>query len=151
MKQKFVYGMIFTSGVLVLLGVFFSFDYLKYHPNTDDAYIDAIHVQVSSKIAGEVMVLNVAEGQYVNKGDLLFQIDPKSYELELAAAQAKLKIAQNKLNSEKSALLSASNEIARAKAQLVLARKKAEATQPLVEKRYLARIEGDRSEMRSEE
>ena len=36
-------------------------------------------VQVKSQIAGELMTVRFVEGSDVNKNDLLFEIDPRSY------------------------------------------------------------------------
>ena len=45
-------------------------------------------VQIKSQIAGELISVNFAEGQNVNKGDLLFRIDPRPYQDALLQAQA---------------------------------------------------------------
>ena len=45
-------------------------------------------VQIKSQIAGELTQVHFTEGQNVNKGDLLFQIDPRPYEDALRQAQA---------------------------------------------------------------
>ncbi|MBI5739913.1 MAG: efflux RND transporter periplasmic adaptor subunit [Nitrospirae bacterium] len=47
-------------------------------------------VEVKSRVAGELLRVNFREGQDVNKGDLLFSIDPRPYENELAKALAQL-------------------------------------------------------------
>src|SRR4051812_40850903 len=36
-------------------------------------------VQIKSKVAGELTAVKFAEGANVNKGDLLFEIDPRPY------------------------------------------------------------------------
>src|SRR6185436_18524101 len=47
-------------------------------------------VQVKSQIAGELMTARFVEGSDVNKGDLLFEIDPRSYREALRQAEANL-------------------------------------------------------------
>ncbi len=47
-------------------------------------------VQVKSQIGGELMQVRFAEGSDVNKGDLLFEIDPRPYREALRQAEAAL-------------------------------------------------------------
>ena len=45
-------------------------------------------VAVRAQVGGELMRVHITEGQEVKKGDLLFTIDPRTYEAALANAQA---------------------------------------------------------------
>jgi len=47
-------------------------------------------VQIKSQIAGELLTVHFVEGEDVNKGDLLFKIDPRPYEEALRQAEAAL-------------------------------------------------------------
>ena len=47
-------------------------------------------VAIKSRVGGDLIRVIFHEGQDVNKGDLLFAIDPRSYEIALEAAQANL-------------------------------------------------------------
>jgi multidrug efflux system membrane fusion protein len=47
-------------------------------------------VAVKARVGGELLSVNFREGQYVNKGELLFTIDPQTYRTALEAAQANL-------------------------------------------------------------
>jgi multidrug efflux system membrane fusion protein len=51
--------------------------------------IDAT-VQVKSRVEGQVLQADFAEGQMVRKGDLLFRIDPLQYEAQVKQAEAAL-------------------------------------------------------------
>ena len=48
------------------------------------------NVDINSKITGRIVKLYVDENQHVNKGDLLMQLDPTSYEAAKEQAEAKL-------------------------------------------------------------
>ena len=65
---------------------------------TDDAYVGAQKVLITPDISGKVEKIVVREGQHVNEGDELFEIDPVPFELALQQAQSIL--AQQKTNYE---------------------------------------------------
>ena len=46
---------------------------------TSDAYVQALNVSISPEVSGQVTQVFVKEGQLVQKGDKLFQIDPSPY------------------------------------------------------------------------
>lgn len=48
------------------------------------------NVSIKAKVGGELKRVHFNEGQEVNKGDLLFTIDPQPYEIALGSAQANL-------------------------------------------------------------
>ncbi|MFT0859703.1 HlyD family secretion protein [Ancylobacter sp. G4_0304] len=58
--------------------------------STDDAYIRAAKLMVSTDVSGLVSEVAVHEGQTVKAGDELFRIDPRQYEIALRNAQANL-------------------------------------------------------------
>jgi membrane fusion protein, multidrug efflux system len=58
--------------------------------STDDAYVNARIVQVSSLVMGQVVDVPIHENQYVHKGDVLFEIDRRPLEAQLRQAQANL-------------------------------------------------------------
>lgn len=55
-------------------------------------------VEVRAQAGGILLKRNYVEGQEVKAGDILFEIDPKPYEAELAVAEARLKQAQARLS-----------------------------------------------------
>ena len=44
--------------------------------STDDAYVEANKLLVSTDVSGLVQDVDVKEGQFVHKGDILFRLDP---------------------------------------------------------------------------
>ena len=54
----------------------------------DDAYVRAAKLAVSTDVAGIVAGVDVKEGQRVKKGDVLFRLDPKPFQIALAGAKA---------------------------------------------------------------
>lgn len=68
---------------------------------TDDAFIDGRAVRLAPKVAGYVSQLNVADNQFVNRGDCLLVIDQRDYDVALAAANDALKAAEGQLSQAK--------------------------------------------------
>ena len=66
---------------------------------TDDAYVRADLTRLSSRVAGEVLVVAVNDFQRVKAGDLLVQIDPADYEAQVAQAEANVGGAQAALDN----------------------------------------------------
>lgn len=64
-------------------------DYLR-NPWTRDGRVMANVIQVAPRVSGPVIDLPVRDNQRVKAGDLLFRIDPRTYETDLALAQAEL-------------------------------------------------------------
>src|SRR5476649_1481344 len=60
------------------------------YATTDDAYVKAAKVLVTTDVSGIVSSVNVREGQPVKAGDLLFQIDALQFQIALDNAQANL-------------------------------------------------------------
>src|ERR1700723_1113942 len=57
---------------------------------TDDAYVGAQKVLITPDISGKIEKVVVREGQRVNKGDVLFEIDPIPFRLAEQQARATL-------------------------------------------------------------
>ena len=55
---------------------------------TDDAYVRADLTRLSSRVAGEILVVAVNDFQRVKAGDLLVQIDPADYQAQVDQADA---------------------------------------------------------------
>lgn len=64
--------------------------YLSSYESTDDAQADVHIYPVSARISGYVIRVNVNDNQWVNKGDVLVEVDPTDYQVALTQAQANL-------------------------------------------------------------
>ena len=65
---------------------------------TDDAYVQADSMTLSTDVSGIVASIPVHEGQAVTKGEILFSLDPQKFQIALDNARANL--AQVRLNIE---------------------------------------------------
>ena len=80
--------------VVLLVGGIVLWRYLNSYESTDDAQADVHLYPVSARISGYVVRVNVEDNQWVQKGDVLVEIDPKDYEVAVAQAQANLSNAE---------------------------------------------------------
>ena len=80
--------------LVVLVGGLFLWRYLGSYESTDDAQVDAHLYPVSARVSGYVIKVNVNDNQYVEKGAVLVEIDPKDYEVAVEVAKANLASAE---------------------------------------------------------
>jgi RND family efflux transporter MFP subunit len=104
-------------------------------------------VEVRARVTGEVTRVAVTEGDAVKKGDLLAEIDPRPYQIELAAALARMKGAEARLQvarieANNARRLSQQKVVSQNEVDLHAA-KQAEAEAGLA----VARAEGDRAKL----
>jgi membrane fusion protein (multidrug efflux system) len=81
-------------GLALIVGGVFLWRYLGSYESTDDAQVDVHLSPVSARISGYVIKVNVGDNQWVQKGDVLVEIDPKDYEVAVEQAQANLASAE---------------------------------------------------------
>jgi membrane fusion protein, multidrug efflux system len=81
---------IFIAAVMLIVAGLFLWRYLSSYESTDDAQADVHLYPVSSRVSGYVVRVNVNDNQWVNKGDLLVEIDQTDYQIALAQAEANL-------------------------------------------------------------
>src|SRR6516162_4576782 len=84
-------------GALILAGATYCFIDNAGYETTDDATIEAHVIQVSPKISAHVKAVHFDDNYHVKRGDLLIELDPRDYEVNLASAVANLGSAQSKL------------------------------------------------------
>ena len=79
---------------MALVGGLFLWRYLSSYESTDDAQADVHLYPVSARISGYVLKVNVDDNQWVEKGAVLVEIDPRDYEVAVAQARANLASAE---------------------------------------------------------
>lgn len=87
---------VLTAVVILLAGAASLGMYERYttKPWTRDGQIRANVVGVACRVAGPIVQIPVRDNQPVKKGDLLFEIDPSTYQAQVENSQAKLLQAQ---------------------------------------------------------
>src|SRR6201982_506488 len=83
--------------VLLLASIFPALRYYRYfnsHVSTDDAYVDGSVGLISSRITGTVVKVFVEDNWRVRPGDMLLELDPSDYQVQVNAAEAQLERAR---------------------------------------------------------
>jgi len=80
---------------ILIIGGAMYFGYQKYeeyftNPWTRNGQVRANVIKVAPRVSGPVVYVAVRDNQLVRKGELLFQIDPSTYEVALSKAEASL-------------------------------------------------------------
>lgn len=78
--------------VLVVAGSVFAYEHLygRFYEDTEDAYVDGNRVQIGSGINGTVIRINADDGDYVEQGQVLVELDPSDTAIALEQAKADL-------------------------------------------------------------
>jgi len=80
--------------LVLLIGGFFLWRYFSSYESTDDAQVDVHLYPVSARISGYVIAVHVGDNQYVQKGTVLVEIDPRDYQVAVDKARADLASAE---------------------------------------------------------
>ncbi|MEL1241542.1 HlyD family secretion protein [Flavobacterium flavipallidum] len=103
-KKKTNKKFIAIIGSLVLLGVIYgSYKYLHSlsHEGTDDAQIEKYMTPIIPRVSGYVSKVYIKDNDFVKKGDTLFTIDQKDYQLKIDEATAALAAAEGNFEVSK--------------------------------------------------
>jgi membrane fusion protein, multidrug efflux system len=79
---------ILVAVAVALVAGIFLWRYLSSYESTDDAQADLHLYPVSARVSGYVVKVNVDDNQWVEKGTVLVEVDPKDYEVAVAQAQS---------------------------------------------------------------
>jgi membrane fusion protein, multidrug efflux system len=76
--------------MLLVVGGIWLWRYMGSYESTDDAQVDGHLSPVSARVSGYVTQVDVNDNQYVKKGQVLVQIDPRDYQVAVERAEAEL-------------------------------------------------------------
>jgi membrane fusion protein (multidrug efflux system) len=89
-KRSLVRHIVLGVVVAVAVAGFFVWRYLNSYEGTDDAQVDGHINNISARVSGYVLKVNVDDNQFVEKGAVLVEIDPRDYQVALERAKAEL-------------------------------------------------------------
>jgi membrane fusion protein, multidrug efflux system len=86
--------------------------------STDDAYVEADKVGLSTDVSGMVEAIEVRDNQHVTGGQVLFRLDPLPFQLKLDQAQSQLGVVRDNLNALKANYQNVQAQIKQAEDQI---------------------------------
>ena len=93
-RKKRVIIPLFILLILVVFGAYFVYVNLQDYVSTDDAYIDADRVSISTKILGRIEYLGTQEGDSVKSGQILVKLDNSDLLAQKTSALASIQMAE---------------------------------------------------------
>jgi len=120
----------------------------RQYRSTENAYVDAKIVQVSSLVMGQVSEVPVHENEYVHAGDVLFALDARPFQAALDEALGKLHQAEQGTRQDSSELLATEADAARASSELVNADANLRRTSELVRQNFMSKQAADDAQAR---
>ena len=115
------------------------------YASTDNAYIHAAKLMVSTDVSGIVSSIEVREGQAVKAGDILFRIDPQQYEIALSNAKANLEQTALTIESMKLDYKRMMSAVAAQEAKVELDQATFDRYEPLASKDFLSKANFDQA------
>ncbi|HSV17195.1 MAG TPA: HlyD family secretion protein [Casimicrobiaceae bacterium] len=107
--------------------------------STENAYVNARVVQVSSLVMGQVVEVAVRENVLVHKSDILFALDRRPFEAALAEAEGKLRQAEQGTRADTSEVSASQADVARLNVDLANAETSLRRSQQLVQQGFLSK------------
>jgi len=131
-KKRLRTVLMLLGPAVVLIGALWFYLTGGRYESTDNAALQTGLVSISPSVAGTVVAVEVKENQRVHAGDVLFRINPNSYQANVAQAEADLANARTDANSLQANYRQALTDISTAQAQYNLAVKEAARQKSLV-------------------
>ncbi|HHF3167903.1 TPA: HlyD family secretion protein [Vibrio diabolicus] len=112
-------------------------------PITGTARIHSYLVRITPEVSGNLTEIHVRNNQVVNAGDVLFEIDPRDYQINLRSAEANLAIAGQNIGANTAAVEVAQAKVIESLAARDNAREQAARVTELAAKGVLSKSELD--------
>ena len=111
--------------------------------STDNAQVKTDIVSVTAQVTGPVIRVPVHNGQHVNRGDVLFVIDPAPFKVALEQAEAQLAAAKLQTSQLKTQAAGTGADITGAQANLAIKRNALNRQSALLKQGFTTRVDYD--------
>src|SRR5690349_21343438 len=96
------WSLLLLGPLVVALGAVHAYLAGGRYVSTDDAYVRADKVTITTDVSGTVAAVEVANNQHVAAGQVLFRIDDEPYRIAVEGAQAQLGAIRNDIEAMRS-------------------------------------------------
>ncbi len=110
---------------------------------TDNAYIKQDIVSVAGEVTGLITAVNVRDSQHVKAGDVLFTIDPSTFNATIRQADAEIATAQARVTALAADVAAKAADVAAAQDDLALAQANYDREKALMDKGFNTRARMD--------
>jgi multidrug resistance efflux pump len=90
MKKVLPYLLTITIIGVAVLAILYKYQDYVSNPWTRDGQVQALVIQITPRVSGPIINLPIRDNQFVKAGDLLFEIDPRTFQASLEEAKAQL-------------------------------------------------------------
>jgi len=118
-------GLVLVAAIVMLV----LYNRWTQRPWTRDGQVRADIVKITPRVMGYVVVVAVKDNQFVRKGELLFKVDPSSFQLSVDVAQVQLDQARQDVTSLEAAVRSSQALVREARAGVTSAQSQIRASQ----------------------
>ena len=116
-RRRLRWALFLLLPIVLMVGAYFYLEGGAYM-STDDAYIEADKVGLSTDVSGMVETIEVRDNQHVTAGQVLFRLDPLPFQLKLDQAQSQLGVVRDNLNALKANYQNVQAQIKQAEDQI---------------------------------
>jgi membrane fusion protein (multidrug efflux system) len=145
LRERLRLPLMLLAPVVVVAGATYFYLTGGRYESTDDAYVEAARVSVSSNVAGRVSEVDVRDNQPVKKADVLFRLDDAPFRISVEEAAAQLAAARLQIESLKSSYRERQAELRSAQDTLAYQQRELERQQRLLGSGISSQAQVDRA------
>ena len=90
LRQRLRLPLMLAGPIVVLLAAGYWYLTTGRYVSTDDAYVQAARVAISTDVSGRVIAVDIKDNEHVNRGQVLFRLDPRPFRIAVDEAKAQL-------------------------------------------------------------
>lgn len=145
-KRKVIFIIAFILAVVGAIVGYYLYQKSKNYVSTDNAYIKEDFTIIAPRVSGTILNVYVKENDFVKKGTLIAEIEPKDYEVKVAQAEMALIMAKNNRDSLYQKIKEADAGLEAKSAELEKSKLDYERAKRLYEKQLIPKEQYERAE-----